>query len=73
MDHNNKSTTYGRTELAQMYFPGLTPGAAWRKLRSWIALCRPLGAELRRLGYDGRRRTFTPAEAAAIFAYIGEP
>ena len=56
-----------------MYFPGLTPGAAWRKLRSWIALCRPLGAELRRLGYDGRRRTFTPAEAAAIFAYIGEP
>lgn len=65
--------TYGRTELAQMYFPRLTAGAAWRKLRLWIRLCRPLGSALAELGYDSRRRTFTPAEVAAIFAYLGEP
>ena len=73
MDYALRIKTYGRTELAQMYFPGLTAGAAWRKLRSWLALCRPLAEELRRLGYDGSRRTFTPAEVAAIAAYIGEP
>ena len=73
MDGKIKVKTYGRTELAQMYFPGYTAKAAWRRLRSWLALCPPLRAELARLGYDGRRRTFTPAEIAAIFEYIGEP
>lgn len=29
---------YGRTELAQLYCPTLTPGAAYRKLRQWITL-----------------------------------
>lgn len=65
--------TYGRTELAQAYFPQLSGKAAWRKLRSWIVLCRPLACELARLGYDGRRRTFTPAEVSAIYKYLGEP
>lgn len=69
----NGIRTYGRTELAQAYFPGLAPTSAWRKLSGWLGLCRPLAAELRRLGYDGRRRTFTPAEVTAIFHYIGEP
>ena len=73
MDATSPIKSYGRTELAQMYFPRLTAGAAWRKLRSWMTLCSPLMAELERLGYAGGRRTFTPAEVAAIFEYIGEP
>ena len=27
---------YGRTELAQFYFPGLNPQTAYRKLQEWI-------------------------------------
>ena len=27
---------YGRTELAQCYFPNLSPQSAYRKLESWI-------------------------------------
>ena len=26
--------SFGRTELAQRYFPGLTPDGAWHKLRA---------------------------------------
>ena len=64
---------WGRTELAQAYFPAISPFSAWRKLHGWIALCRPLAKELERLGYNCRRRTFTPREVAAIFHFIGEP
>ena len=31
------------------------------------------GCELRRIGYDPARRTFTPREVAAIAAMLGEP
>ena len=31
-----KIRTYGRTELAQLYSPGLCPQAAFRKLNQWI-------------------------------------
>ena len=30
--------SFGRTELAQRYFPGLTPDGAWHKLRAWLHL-----------------------------------
>ena len=30
--------SFGRTELAQRYFPGLTPDGAWHKLRAWLRL-----------------------------------
>ncbi len=33
-----KITAFGRTELAQMYFPSLCPEAAWHKLRQWITI-----------------------------------
>lgn len=64
---------YGRTELAQMYFPAVSAESAWRRLKRWIGLCRPLACELRRIGYDPARRTFTPREVAAIAAMLGEP
>ena len=28
--------TYGRTELAQLYFPAICPRAAWAKLRLYM-------------------------------------
>ena len=58
--------SFGRTELAQRYFPGLTPDGAWHKLRAWLHLNPRLSHF-----YDLRRRTFTPAEVQLIYAELG--
>ena len=65
-----KTTTrsYGRMELAQAYFPAITPRAAWKKLKSLLT-DDPHTASLARLS----RRTFLPAEVATIFAALGAP
>lgn len=64
---------YGRTELAQCYFPHLTPHAAWQKLRRWIELNPVLRQELH-AGFDGRGlRGFTPRQVALIVEQLGEP
>ena len=60
--------TYGRMELAQNYFPAITPRAAWKKLKS-LLLDDPPTAPFARL----TRRTFLPVEVSAIYASLGEP
>ena len=55
-------------ELAQNYFPAITPRAAWKKLKS-LLLDDPSTAPFARL----TRRTFLPAEVATIFAALGMP
>jgi len=65
--------SYGRMELAQMYSPEVTPQRAWRRLREWIAFNGELSEMLRRTGYDGRHRSFTPRQVGLIFEYLGEP
>ena len=59
---------YGRTELAQKYFPNISPKAAWHKLRSLL------------LEYDALaslatmpRRTLTVREVADVFELLGAP
>lgn len=44
-----KIRTYGRTELAQLYCPGLCPQAAFRKLNQWIDFHPTLRSELHAL------------------------
>lgn len=69
-----KIRPYGRTELAQLYSPCITPEAAWKKLRAWIGYHPQLPGTLRNLGYDQRRqRVFTPSQVRAIVEAIGEP
>lgn len=65
-----KTTTrsYGRMELAQAYFPAITPRAAWKKLKS-LLIDDLSTSHLARL----TRRTFLPAEVATIFAALGTP
>ena len=69
MQHNsNNLRTYGRMELATIYFPQLQQKCAWQKLKSWLRInprLRPLAALT--------RRTFTPAEVSLIYAELGEP
>ena len=58
----------GRTELAQRYFPYITPKSAWEKLRSLMQE-DPALSHLTRL----RRRTFLPAEVNIIYQHLGQP
>ena len=59
---------WGRSELAQLYFPQLQQKSAWQKLKSWLSINPRL-----RLLASLTRRTFTPAEVALIYAELGEP
>ena len=60
--------TFGRSELAQQYFPRLTAMSAWRKFKEWLGVNPRLSGLL-----TLARRTYTPAEVQLIFSEIGEP
>ena len=68
-----KIRTYGRTELAQLYSPGLCPQAAFRKLNQWIDFHPTLRHELHALVPSDRVRTYTPAQVRLILEAMGEP
>ena len=63
-----KTRTFGRSELAQTYFPKLKPMTAWEKFKEWLAY-NPRLCSLAEL----TRRTFTPAEVQLIYSELGEP
>ena len=68
-----KIRAYGRMELAQLYSPQLTDIAAYRKMKKWISLCPGLLQRLYDLGYESKRRSFTPLEVRVIVDALGEP
>ncbi len=73
MENEFKIRTYGRTELALMYNPSITPKAALRKLNRWIALVPNLDKRLKSMGFTPGCRSYTPAEVSAIIDVLGEP
>lgn len=64
---------YGRTELAQCYFPLLNPQSAYRKLQSWIDYCPHLRERLKATGLNPRSRVYMPVQVRMIVEAIGEP
>ena len=60
--------TYGRTELAQLYFPAICPRAAWAKLRLYMSDYPQLHPLL-----SNTRRSFLPIEVSLIFDTLGKP
>ena len=60
--------TYGRMELAQMYFPAIAPRSAWRRMKD-LLLESSMTAELATMS----RRIFMPAEVSLIFETFGTP
>ena len=58
---------YGRTELAQFYFPGLNPQTAYRKLQEWMR------ERLQAAGCHPRSRIYMPVHVRMIVEAIGEP
>ena len=68
MNENHHIRTYGRMELAQVYFPYITARSAWKKLKSLLQ-DDPRTAPLTQLS----RRTFLPTEVSTIFSTLGIP
>ena len=68
-----KIREYGRTELAQLYSPTVTPESAWRKFRRWMDRFPGLTERLREMGYSDRSRIFTPRQVRLIVDCLGEP
>lgn len=64
---------YGRTELAQYYFPTLNPQVAYRKLQEWIDYCPQLRQRLNAAGCHPRSRMYMPVQVRMIVEALGEP
>ena len=62
--------TYGRMELAQLYFPAIAiaPRSAWRRMKDLLRESSTT-AELA----EQTRRVFMPAEVSLIFDTFGVP
>ena len=65
--------TYGKGELAQLYSPHASIGAARRKLMFWISMQPDLLDQLHAIGFIDSNRTFTPAQVRLIVEALGEP
>ena len=64
---------YGRTELAQCYFPNLSPQSAYRKLETWIDYHPTLRERLRATSTNPHSRVYMPVQVRLIVEAIGEP
>lgn len=65
--------SYLKVELAQLYFPTLSPASALKKLRKWIAL----NPELHRLlseGLEGRNdQSYSHRQVTLLVKYLEAP
>ena len=66
---------YGKSELANLYFPNLRPEIASQKLKRWIRKCKALFEELTKeeFGYRVTDKNYTAREVKLIVYYLGEP
>ena len=62
-----------KTNLAGLYFPDVNATTAKRHLRRWIAYCKPLSDELRSIGYNPAKHSFSRNEVKVIVKHLGEP
>ena len=62
-----------KTSLAGLYFPDVNATTAKQHLRRWIAYCKPLSDELRSIGYNPAKHSFSRNEVKVIVKHLGEP
>ena len=66
--------SYGKSELALLYFPTATSKhTAVSHLMSWIRRCAPLNDELYDNGYRPTNKLFSAREVRLITQYLGDP
>lgn len=65
--------SYGKSELAQLYLPTITPCAARRTFNAWITLSPGLTDRLKSLGFSPSSHYYTPRQVQLIVEALGEP
>ena len=65
--------SYGKSELAQLYLPDITPCAARRTFNSWIDLSPGLMDRLKAYGFTPSSHYYTPMQVRLIVDALGEP
>ena len=68
-----KIRPYYKSELAQAYAPGISPGAALNRLATWTKTNPQLTEALKETNYRVNQQLFTSRQVALIFEYLGEP
>lgn len=68
-----KIQSYGKSELALIYFPKSSQHTATVHLMSWIRGCPVLCEELAKLKRSKFSKDFSPREVDLIFKYLGKP
>lgn len=72
-DQNFQIRSYGKSELASIYLPGITPDSACKTLRRWIDKYPGLSENLIATGLSATDRRYTPAQVRLIVEALGEP
>ncbi|KAA6341441.1 hypothetical protein EZS27_010751 [termite gut metagenome] len=65
--------SYGKGELALMYFPGKTPKVAGKSFKKFVDEHPGLRESLAKTGLKPLSRTYTPAQVRLIVEALGEP
>lgn len=65
--------SFGKTELAVLYYPHIQPASARRNLRTWIEDFPELREQLLKAGYRHRGVLLTPVQVQIIVDFLGEP
>ena len=73
MDQIFTIRTYGFGELAQMYFPAVTPKTASTNLNKWIRTAPELREALFEAGRRPGFKILSPAQVRLIVEVLGEP
>lgn len=68
-----RAKSYGKSELAALYMPDISPKSAAEELRRWIRKFPGLEDALAAAGLGARDKRYTPAQVRLIVEAIGEP
>lgn len=68
-----KVKSYGKSELAALYMPDVTPKSALEALKKWIDKFPGLAAALAATGLQPCDKRYTPAQVRMITEAIGRP
>ncbi len=68
-----KVRTYGKSDLALLYNPGMCAREAMRTLKRWMLRNENLYKELLEVGYRKSCKILTPREVGVIIHYLGAP
>lgn len=73
METRFRYRAYGKSELAQLYYPFLSSSHARRLFNRELQACRQLSATLRRQAWHPHCRVFSPRQVQTVVRFLGEP